>query len=691
MSEQIKQENRLLHVETPFGKDVLQLVQFRGRETLGQPFQYQLTMISEDVNLDPNKIVGKSITFKFELQGKGEWRPFNGYVSRFWASSPQKVGTDKGEIREYKATIVPWIWFLGKTTDCRIFQNKTLPEIIEQIFSEYGVSKFTKNKLSNNYPKHEYCVQYRETDLNFVTRLMQEAGISYFCEHKDNEHILHLCDDKSDYQPCAESSVEFHSGSRANDHIFAWEKSARFPSGKYTQRAFNFTKPSTDLTTKANGLSKVSETSNYEVYDYPGEYFESADGKTETKIRMEEMEVDENTFIGSSHCRSFFAGGTFKLDKYIVKEEAKKEFLITSMEIYAEDRSQTNAEFAIQDFSNTFTCIPKSVPFRQKRTAKKPHINGVQTAIVTGPSSDEIYVDEYGRIKVQFHWDREGKKDENSSCWIRVAQNWAGKNWGIVFHPRVGQEVIIDFIEGDPDRPIVTGRVYNGEQGLPYDCPTNKTQSGVKTRSSKSGGTSNFNELRFEDKKGSEEIYFHAEKNYTQKVENDSTITIDHDLSTSVGNNETRQVKKNRTTTIGKDDLLSIKENRTTTVGKNEVHSVKGDCTTNVDGNNTLTINKNNTLSVNKDESNNISGNRSSNIGKNETIDAGQNLTAKAGQNLTIEAGQSITIKAGSAEIKLSSSGEIALKGMQLKIQGTTVDLNGSAKVGIKGGIVTLN
>ncbi len=567
MSEQIKQENRLLNVETPFGKDVLQLVEFRGKETLGQPFKYQLTMLSEDINLDPNKIVGKNITFLFELQGKGEWRPFNGYVSRFWASSPQKIGTEKGEVREYKATVVPWLWFLGKTSDCRIFQNKTIPEIIDSIFNEYGVSKFTKDKLSGNYPKHEYCVQYRESDLNFITRLMQEAGISYYTEHKNGEHIIHLSDDKSDYQPCSENTIEFHSGSRANDHIYTWEKSTRFPSGKYTQRAFNFTKPSSDLTTKANGLSKISETSNYEVYDYPGEYYENGDGKNETKIRMEEMEVDENTFIGSSHCRSFYAGGTFKLDKYIVKAESKKEFLITGIEIYAEDRSQTNAEFAVQDFSNTFTCIPKSVPFRPKRAAKKPQMYGVQTAIVSGPAADEIYVDEYGRVKVQFHWDREGNSDENSSCWIRVSQNWAGKNWGAVFHPRVGQEVIVDFIEGDPDRPIITGRVYNGEQGLPYDCPANKNQSGIKSRSTKEGGTANFNELRFDDSIGSEHVYFHAEKDYQQHVENDSDVTIEHDLTSSIGNDEKRSVGNNRTSDIGTNDTINVGSNMTIEAG----------------------------------------------------------------------------------------------------------------------------
>ena len=567
MSEQIIQENRLLSIETPFGKDALQLVQFRGTETLGKPFSYQLTMLSEDVNLDPNKIVGKNVTFMFELQGKKEWRPFNGYVSRFWASSPQKIGTEKGEVREYMATVVPWLWFLGKTTDCRIFQNKTIPDIIDKIFAEYGVSNYTLDKLSNNYPEQEYCVQYRETDLNFVTRLMQEAGIAYYTEHKNGEHIIHLTDDTSDFQPCAENAVEYHSGSRANDHIFSWEKSTRFPSGKYTQRAFNFTKPSSDLTTKANGLSKISETSNYEIYDYPGEYYENSDGKNETKIRMEEMEVDENTFRGSSHCRSFFTGGTFKLDKYVVKEEAKKEFLITSINIYAEDRSHTTAEFAVQDFSNTFTCIPKSVPFRPKRSATKPRITGVQTAIVTGPAADEIYVDKYGRVTVQFHWDREGDSNENSSCWIRVAQNWAGKNWGIVFHPRVGQEVIVDFIEGDPDRPIITGRVYNGEQGLPYDCPANKNQSGIKSRSTKDGGTANFNELRFDDTLGSEHVYFHAEKDYQQHVENDSNVTIENNLTSVIGNNEKRTVGKNRTTDVGSNDTINVGSNMTIEAG----------------------------------------------------------------------------------------------------------------------------
>ncbi len=560
MSSKIIQENRLISVETPFGADALQLTEVIGKEVIGRSFLYQLTMLSEDENLDPNKIVGKKINFSLELLN-GEKSHYSGYVCHFRAASPQPVGTKKGALREYYADVVPWFWFLGKTTDCRIFQNKSIPEIISQVLADHDNANYSLSKLVKSYPKHEYCVQYRETDAAFVNRLMHEAGISFYFEQSQDDHTLMLSDDKTSYQPCTEAAVEFNSHSRANDHIFQWEKATQFSSGKYSQRAYNFKTPSTDLTTSANGLSDISETKKYEIFDYPGEYYEKSDGTPETSVRMEEAEARENTISASSHCRSFFAGGTFKLKKYDVKAEEKKEYLITELNFHVSDKTQTNLSYADQDYSNNFSCIPKSVPFRSSHATYKPEIRGIQTAIVTGSAGDEVYIDEYGRIKVQFHWDREGKRNENSSCWIRVSQTWAGNGWGAVFHPRIGQEVIVSFIEGDPDRPLITGRVYNGEQVLPYDCPQNKTQSGIKTRSTTGGNPSTFNELRFEDKIGSEQVYIHAEKDLDTVVEHDETLSIGNNRTKVVGVDEKNDIGSNRDTNIGNNDTLSVGNN----------------------------------------------------------------------------------------------------------------------------------
>lgn len=633
------QTDRLLSVTTPLGADVLLLTTFTGREAMSQLFSYQLELFSEQNNIDPTQIVGKSVTWSIQ-RVREEPRYFNGFVSRFSAG-----GRQLQNVRSYRAEVVPWLWFLTRTADCRIFQNKTAPEIIKAVFDGLGFSDY-KLQLRNTYPQREYCVQYRETAFNFVSRLMEQEGIFYFFQHDQGKHTLVLADQKSAYQDCSESQVDFSSGSRASNHITSWEHQYEFLSGKWTQTDYNFETPSTNLLSSTNTVLTVPGMTKYELFDYPGVYGVKNQGDARSKLYMEAEEATYEIVNGASQCCTFTPGGKFTLASHEVNSEAGKSYVVASIQHSAADYSHLDSERG-SEYTNRFTCIPAAVPFRPTRVTHKPVVPGAQTAVVVGPKGEEIYTDKYGRVKVQFFWDRVGKKDENSSCWVRVAEAWAGKNWGVIFNPRIGQEVVVEFLEGDPDRPLITGRVYNAEQMPPYALPANQTQSVIKTRSSKEGGTDNFNELRFEDKKDSEDILFHAEKDFHRVVENDDDL--------KVGNNQTIEIKKDRTETVTEgNETITIKQgNRQVTIEMgNETLQIKmGNQTTKLD------------------------------LGKSET-----------------EAMQSIELKVGQSSVKLDQTG-VTIKGMMIQIEGQVqtevkgmmTQINGEAMLKMQGGITMIN
>ena len=385
--------------------------------------------------------------------------------------------------RNYRAEVVPWLWFLTRTSDCRIFQQKTAPEIIEQIFKDLGFSDF-KAQLSGKHPKREYCVQYRETDFNFVSRLMEEEGIFYFFQHEKSKHTLVLADQKSAYVDCPEKQVDYprDPGSRAiEDHLTAWEHRYEFRTGKWSQTDYNFEDhparsaplPAKLMMTNESTTVDLPDAKKYEFYDFPGTYAKKDEGDGYTKLRMEEEEVEYDVVHASSNCRTFFSGGKFKVRDHVASSEKGKGYVITSLQ-HSATEGYESGDASDFKYHNNFTCIPDSVVFRPARTTPRPMIHGVQPAVVTGPPGEEIYPDKYGRVKVQFFWDREGKRDDKSSCWVRVSQDYAGKAWGTVTIPRIGQEVLVSFLEGDPDRPIITGRVYNADQTPPYPLPSKK-------------------------------------------------------------------------------------------------------------------------------------------------------------------------------------------------------------------------
>jgi len=538
----VKQTERLLTITTPLGSDVLLLESFQGQESLSGLFQCTLHLISKQPSVSFAGIVGKRVTIKIEdEQGS---RYINGFVSRFSQGARfahTAVGQGKEYYTRYHASIVPWLWNLTQTSDCRVFQNKSVPDIIKQIFSDLGFSDF-KLMLKGSYEPRVFCVQYRETDFDFVSRLMEDEGIFYFFEHSQDKHTMVLGDSPSAHQNCpGQSSLPYNAagGPQGGSSVSGWVWQQSVRSGAYSINDYNFETPSTALDVKTPTKVTVGKNEKLEMYDYEGKYLQRSGGERYVKIRMEEQEAAHTEINGASDCYSLNAGCAFTLKDHY-RGDYNDSYVLTSV-VHQARNNLLDGEDA-SSYSNSFSCIPKKVPFRPSRSTRKPVIQGTQTALVVGKQGEEIWTDKYARIKVQFHWDREGKKDENSSCWVRVAQTWAGKQWGALSIPRIGQEVVVAFLEGDPDQPIIVGSVYNAEQMPPYSLPTNQTQSGLKTHSSKGGGPAP-NEIRFEDKAGSEEVFVNGQKDYKRVVKNKDELEIqegDRSIKIKMGNETTK-------------------------------------------------------------------------------------------------------------------------------------------------------
>ncbi|MCI0704283.1 MAG: type VI secretion system tip protein VgrG [Planctomycetia bacterium] len=699
----LTQNRRQITFSSPLGADAFVCTGFRGRERLSAPFEFTLDLVSENTSVAAADLVGNAVSWTVNLPEDSP-RQFHGFVRKLVAGPQLDYGR-----RSYQVEVVPWLWFLTRTTDCRIFQNLSIDAIITDTFDRFGLTDY-RLSLNGTYATREYCVQYRETAFAFVSRLMEEYGIFYFFEFADDKHTLVLADAASAYFDCApHSSVEYRPDEPRAEAVSSWDRAFEFRSGKLTHTDYNFKTPSTNLLKNTQTTVSLPAISKFDLFDYPGGYPIAADGQSLAKSRMEEVEVDYDTAVGTSGCSSFTPGGKFTLENHPFDNGA---YVLFEVEHSARESWIAGAAGASASYSNNFRVAPSAVPFRPARVTPRPNVAGAQTAVVVGPSGEEIHTDEYGRVKVQFFWDRVGTKNENSSCWIRVSEMWAGKQWGMIFTPRIGQEVVVEFLEGDPDRPLITGRVYNAEQMPPYALPTNMTQSGLKTRSTKEGGEQDFNELRFEDKKGKEDIYFHAQKDFHRVVENDDDLKVGHDQFIEIKNNRTLTVKegyekitiekgdRERTVSKGNDAL-------TVTEGKRTI-TVKADYTVTVqEGNRSITVSKgNDTLAVSK-------GNRVVNVdtGNDELTVAQGNIASKAtAGEMVFEAGTSITLKVGSNKIVIDSSGvvidaskitlkvggnnvEVAqagvtVKGTQVKNQGTTVEIAADAQAKVGGAIV---
>ncbi|MFO1434504.1 MAG: type VI secretion system tip protein TssI/VgrG [Candidatus Competibacteraceae bacterium] len=625
----LTQTTREIAVTSPLGTEVLVFRRMTATEQLGRLSEFNLELLSENAQIKIEDILGKSMTVRLQLPNN-QTRYFNGAVTRFCQTE------NFGRYASYQATLHPWLWFLTRTADCRIFQNKTVPDIIKSIFRDYGFTDF-KEALYESYPPRDYCVQYRETNFNFVSRLMEQEGIYYYFQHEADKHIMVLADAYSahDRFPAYEriSYVPPHATTlRQYEHIFDWQIAKAVQPGRYSLKDFDFEKPSTNLETKSFHQQPHAQ-ADFEIYDYPGHYVTKDRGDTYSTLRMAALAAQYEHVEGQGNARGLAVGRLFTLTEY-PREDQNREYLISAAtyELRSDEFETIPAPQSPPIYSCRFTAIDSKTLYRPPSLTPKPIVQGPQTAIVVGKAGEEIWTDPYGRVKVQFHWDREGQRNENSSCWVRVSHPWAGKNWGSVSIPRLGQEVIVDFLEGDPDQPIITGRVYNAEQMPPYGLPAGAVTSGVKSNSTKGGG--GYNEISMDDTKGKEQITVHAQY--------DMGTTVEHDDSQTVHNNRTITVDGTHTETIKKDTTITISE------GNLDHKVVKGKADYYV-------------LQA-----------------MTETFDATQHTTVK--QNITveslqgeilIEAANKITLHTGDSRIELYKDGRIDILGKNIFIHGS--------------------
>ena len=702
MSSKRNQEKHRLQITTPLGPDKLFISALRGVEGMNRLFRFDVQLWSENSNIKPTDIVGKTVSIKY-TQESNDIRYFHGMVSRF------RAGRTTGELREYHAQVVPDLWKTTQSRDHKIYQKRkqTAMNVVEEVLDAYGITDLETTGVKDKFPEREYCVQYGESAFHFLSRLLEDMGVFYFFRHEKSKHVLVLGTADSTFKDNLTREPKMARGDGEvslargwdNNHISAWEHRYQFRAGKWTMTDYEFVKqfpgttptPSDKLLATKNSTLKLAGASDIENFAYPGGYSLKADGTKAVERLTEAEDASYHHVLGSGHCMNFTPGTTFTLKDHPCESENDQSYLIRAIQ----HRLQTTPPFDYGNdripavgYQNQFTCVPAKTPFRPRRKTPRPQVAGNQTAVVVGKKGEEIWTDEHGRIQVQFFWDRDGKRDDKGLCWLRCVQPMAGKGWGAFFLPRVGQEVVVTFLDGDPERPLVTGVVYNGEQTTPYKLPGESSRSGIKTMTTKDGSTTTFNELRFDDKKDKEEVYFHAERDFQRIVENNDSLKVGQE--TKDKGDQTIDIYNNQTLTVGNDGCADGSQE--VTVWKNRTTSLKkGDDSLTLDeGDRTVKLTKGDLketvtagsreVTVKKDDKQTIqSGNRKVSVdsGNDElTIKSGnQTIKVSAGKS-EITAGQEITLKVGANSIKIDNSG--------ITIKGTKVDITADANVTIK-------
>jgi len=680
-----QQRNFPVRIVCPKTVDQLFFEQLTCDERLSEPYTLQLTVLSGKNDIQSRQLLGQRMTVLVEQPAGGD-RHFHGIVSRFVQTGEQVFSGESvpRQLFRYELRLQPWFWFLTRAADCRVFQKKTVPEIFEIIAKGHGFHDY-KLSLNGTYERREYCVQYRETDFNFLSRLLEEVGIRYFFQHGAERHIMVLADGGDAHQPAANyAAVRFrlNTGSHTNeDSIESWRVENAVQPGSYVTTDFDFEKPRLSLL-KSSVKARAHACSEFEVFDYPAAFDGLAPAAVErlAKVRLEELQSSYERYHGaSSNCVGLRTGAKFKLTQHPLEEFQREYIIIGSSHSIVSNQYASGADGTFS-VSVAVEAIDAQTPYRPLRTTPKPVIQGTQTAMVVGAAGAEIETDKYGRVKVQFPWDRVGKNNEDSSCWVRVAQVWAGKNWGAMHIPRVGQEVLVSFMEGDPDRPIVTGRVYNAESMPPYELPGDMTRSGLVSRSTKGGTAANCNEIRFEDKKDSEQLLFHAEKDLITEVENDQsvsvgndeTVDVKHDRKSTIHNNETCKVDKDHATNIGNNEKREVANNRTTTVGADEQLTVRGNRKTEVTRKYTLTAGEEIVLQA----------------GASKLVMKADGTVQLNGVDIKIEGAVSLKQTAG-VKMELSTV-QYKLGGSIVQIQGTLLDLQAAGIASLKGALTQI-
>ena len=746
---------RKLRVNTPLGPDELILTAFRGTDAISTLFTYQLEMLAENRTKVPfESILGEKVTVYLALPDGSETY-LNGLCVKLSQGGRNELFT------EYEAELVPDVWKLTRKAQSKIYQRMTVPEILKKVFTGYTVEW----KLNEKYEPRDYCVQYRETDFNFGARLMEEEGIYFYFEHSDGDHKMIASDSPKDHPDLPGDNKlifeELEGGERDENRVWGWRKEQEMRPGKYLLWDHCFELPHKHLEAEALTLGsvpvgkethqlKVSGVDKLEVYDYPGEYAQRFDGinkgggeqaaelqkifqdnRRTVGLRMDEETTPAVVIRAKSNVKHLVPGYRFTLQRHFNADGA---YVLTGVRHAATcGAGYRSGEEPPLTYENELTCIPAAMPYRPRRVTPKPVVQGSQTAVVVGPKGEEIFTDKYGRVKVQFHWDRQGKNDEDSSCWIRVGQLAAGRRWGASFWPRVGQEVIVDFLEGDPDQPIVVGTVYNADQMPPYlgqgPDPKHKNDnkvSGVKSNTTKGG--KGFNELRFDDTKDAQQVFVHAEKDADVRVKNDRRECVLNDRHLTVGREEDggkkgdfrelvvrdhhSKVRRHEERQVGGDLKLLVggdeKEGgKVDVVVKNDVRTLlekdahghlKGTRKELVDGDVHAAVGGTLALKIEGDASATFAGARKERVGRDASLVVGGSANEKTGANFAVEAGREIHLKAGT-KLVLEAGSSVTMKGpggfvkvdaAGVTIQGTLVKVNSGGSADSGCGVSTL-
>ncbi len=679
-------ENRLLRMEGSYAAPDLFIKSAVVREGLSRLTETTVEFLSNDRALKLETVVGYDMQVLIETQDK-RLRRFPGTCV-----SAEYLGLYQG-FGHFTAQLRPWLWMLTRNRDNRIFQDRSTPEIISDILADNGFSSNLKSRLSNAYPKREYCVQYGESDFDFLGRLMEEEGIYYYFVADDARQIMVLADGLGGHDPIEGGSkvaFQFREANyrRDDDHVFEWAAIEYVTSGKVSMTDYNFETPTAALRARKSRPSGKHQHRDQEIYRYPGHYRDLGRGTDLAGVRMEAEAARHRRWSGAGNLRTLAVGATFTLDGH-PRVDDDSQFLVTEathyLQVETDYEDADTTEMTILgnrlafDASNrdayrcVFGVMSRDTQFRAPQTTPWPAIPGMQTAVVTGPPGKEIHTDKHGRIKVQFHWDRKGEGNDNSSCWVRTVMPWSGRGWGMVALPRVGQEVVIQFEEGDPDRPVCTGMLYNAATMPPFTLPDNMTQSGIRTNSSEGGG--GFHELMFEDKKDEELVRFQSEKDFQQIVKNNAEISIG--VEKQDGGDLTQTIHRHKTETLKTGNMSFTVE------AGDESRSISGKQAEDVGGNRETEIGGSDSLE--------IGAGRDTSVATSDRLETGTGITHKAGTTIDLEAAAKITLKVGGSTIELTPAG-VTIKAPMIQIDGSGMtEVKGGGALILKGGMTLIN
>ncbi|NHB05782.1 type VI secretion system tip protein VgrG [Burkholderia cepacia] len=732
--------NRVFTLDSPHGDD-LKFHTLDGSDELGRLFEFRIEALADSHSLSLKDMLGKPVTVRIEQQDMST-RYLNGIVAR-----ASLAGRRAERYYGYELIVRPWLWLATRRSDCRIFQNKTVPEIVQEVLSTYGFP--IESHLAETYVPRDYCVQYNETDAAFVSRLMEFEGIYYWFRHAEDTHTLMLSDAMSSHTALpGYETIPYIARDRTaiadEEHIDGWLPAQEVSVGKHQTTDYDYTKPRADLSSQKVD-PRGHDHDSFASFEWPGGYRDDAPGAHYSRVRLEEQQAEHERASADTDVRGAAPGYLFTL-AHCPRADQNREYLIVRCQYRFQENAYASDQGAEAVVHQTMMLVqPSSLPYRSPRDTPRPRTSGPQTATVVGPPGEEIWTDQYGRVKLQFRWDRYGQSNQDSSCWVRVSSPWAGGGFGGVQIPRVGDEVVVDFLNGDPDEPIVTGRVYNGEKMPPWGLPGSATQSGLLSRSSPGGTSEHANAFRFEDKKGAEQLWMHAERNFDAETELDHSLSVGNNHTHTVGNDETMQVKNNRQRSVGQNETVNIGQNRVAQIGANETHGVVGNRTRTVGQNEAVTIAANRDATIGGAHTETVAKGKTETIGEAKTLNVGQmyqttsqdmktlvasahteeigtrtstiakahthtvggehtvnigaNHTTNVQHQVLVNAGDQLALVCGMSSIVMKSDGTITIQGVNVastgtnthSVNGKTVTSSATAEHTVEGAVLKLN